>query len=175
MIETLKRKIYLLIGRAILTALDNTGKTQKVQVTALENETISDVERIQDYGFESVPAAGSGVETIILFPNGNRDQGICIKVYDRDNKPTGLNSGDSAQYDKSGNKIVCRNGGVIEIHGNGGTLEFSLLASLLVAAINSNIVTPYNSHTHGGAVAAPVATMTALVEGNVVSSKVKVS
>jgi phage baseplate assembly protein V len=169
----IKNKIMLLIGRCILKAVNNTGTTQTLQVTAMKDETISDIERLQEYGFDSYPKANA--EALVIFPNGNRDQGVVIKVHDRDNRPTGLNEGDVVMYDSSGNKLVCRDGSVIEIHGNGGTLEFVLLASLLVAAINTNIVTPYNGHTHGGAVPIPVSQMTAIVEANVVSDKVKVS
>jgi phage gp45-like len=73
LIQPLKRKVFLLIGRAILTAVNNSEKFMKVQVTALKDETITDIERVQEYGFETYPKKDA--EAFIVFPNGNRDQG----------------------------------------------------------------------------------------------------
>lgn len=173
-LNPIKTKIFLLIGRAILTAIDNSGKIQKIQVTALQDETISDVERIQEYGFESYPKTDNS-EAIVLFLNGNREHGICIKVHDRENRPIDLNSGDVRVYDDSGNQITLRSGGIIEIEGNGGALEFAPLVSLLISKINSEIVTKYNAHTHGGAVPVPATLMVNFLAADIESSKVKIS
>lgn len=178
LIAPIKNKIMLMIGRCILKAVDNTGTTQLIQVSGLKNETISGIERPQEYGLETYPKVEA--ESIVIFPNGNRDQGLCIKVHDRNNRPSGMNSGDVALYDSSGNKVVCRDGGVIEIHGNGGTLEFVLLASLMVAKINSEIISKHNVHFHtsagpGNPSSVPTALMTPIVDADVVSDKVKVS
>ncbi len=144
LINFVKKKIYLLIGRAILTAINNDEKTQKVQVTGLKNEPISDIERMQEYGFETYPKTGTA-EAIVLFQNGNRDQGLVICVHDRDKRPTDLTEGNVRMYDwnnnkitltddgitiedVTGNKIDLKNTGVIEITGNSGTaLEKTLL------------------------------------------------
>lgn len=114
----IRRKLFLLIGRAILTAVNNDEKTQKIQVTLLKDENATDVERLQNYGFETYPVVGSS-EAVILFINGNRDQGLTIIVHDRDNRPTDLNSGDVRVYDFRDNKITCNSNG-IEIE-TGGT------------------------------------------------------
>ncbi len=92
MLEDLKAKIFLLIGRGVLKALDASGKMQTVQVSGLKSEIISDIERPQPYGLETYPEAGT--EAIIIFPNGNRDQGLAIIINDRDNKPEDLSEGD---------------------------------------------------------------------------------
>jgi len=120
LIAPLKRKIYLLIGRAILTAIDNSQGTQKIQVTVLKNETISDVERFQEYGFESYPIAGDSAQALIGFVNGNRDQGIAFCVHDRQYRPTDLAEAEVAIYtsqDKSSSdhRIHLKSGKVIEI------------------------------------------------------------
>ena len=46
----IKRKLYLLAGRAILTAIDNTTKTATIQVTGLKDETITGIEYLSPYG-----------------------------------------------------------------------------------------------------------------------------
>ena len=102
LLAPIKNKLFLMIGRGILNAIDNSGKTQLLKLTALKGETISGVERFQNYGFESYPEAG---EAIIVFPNGNRDQGIAICLMDRDLRPVDLLPGDVRVYDKNGNSI----------------------------------------------------------------------
>ena len=88
-IEKIKNRIYLLIGRAILKAVNNTDSIQKVKVNILKNESATDVDRIQEYGLETYPKTGTA-EVVILFPNGNRDNGVCIKVGDKTYRPSGM-------------------------------------------------------------------------------------
>jgi phage gp45-like len=101
MIERLKNKIYLMIGRAILVAVNNSGKTQKVQVKGLYNETITDVDRIQPLGLETYPIPDGSGEVVILFPNGNRDSGIAIVVGNREDRPKDLIPGETRLYCKT--------------------------------------------------------------------------
>lgn len=107
----IKRKVFLLIGRAILTAVNNSEKTQKIQVTGLKGENITDIERLQNYGFESYPVVGSS-EAAILFINGNRSQGLALVVHDREYRPTDLKSGDVCVYDYRSNSIVFDKNGI---------------------------------------------------------------
>ena len=120
-IDPIKRKIYLMIGRAILTAVNNTGKTQMIQVTGLKDETISDIERMQEYGFETYPKTDS--EATINFINGNRDHGLVICISDRRYRPTDLTEGDTRHYDYRGNKITCKSTGIEIECKNGNKIE----------------------------------------------------
>lgn len=109
----LKRKLFLMLGRAILTSVESSdGKAQSLQVTLLADETASDIERLQEYGFESYPKAADTVEALALFLNGNRNHGLVIKVHDRENRPTDLEEGDTRFYDYRGNKITCKSTGI---------------------------------------------------------------
>lgn len=129
LIDSVKRKIFLLIGRAILTAIDNSGKTMTVQVTGLKDETITGIERFQEYGFESYPKVGSA-EAVIGFINGNREHGIVLCVHDREYRPTDLVEGESRvyHYDKK-TRVSCKSG-LVELTA-GGTLEKSALGETL--------------------------------------------
>ena len=49
LIRPITNKIFLLLGRAVLRAVENSGATQKIQIVALASETISDIERFQEY------------------------------------------------------------------------------------------------------------------------------
>jgi phage baseplate assembly protein V len=123
LLEPIKRKLMLIVGRCILSAINNSEKTQKLQVKAMSGETITDVERYQEYGLESFPLTDK--ECLIVCVNGNRDQGIIIKVHDRENRPTDLSSGDVVLYDYRGNQVRLESGKVkivgntaIELNGN---------------------------------------------------------
>lgn len=113
LLDSIKRKIFLLIGRGVVKTVTPTTGTQGVQVVALDNETISDIERLEEYGFTSVPLAES--EAVIGFPNGNRDQGIVLCIGDRRYRPTNLASGEVSVYDNNGSKILLKADGSIEI------------------------------------------------------------
>ena len=108
----IKQKIFLLIGRAILQAIDVTKKTTTIQVTGLANETISDVEKIDEFGFSSNPPIDGDSEVVIVFVNGNRDQGLALKVHHKSTKPTDLSEGDTRIYDNFGNQITLTSDGI---------------------------------------------------------------
>ena len=115
----LGRKVFLLLGRAILNAVNNSENTQKIQITALDGETISDMERFQEYGFETYPVSNS--EVFAVFLNGNRDHGVALCVHDRRYRPKDLSEGDVALYtyrDKTvAHRIHLKSDGEIEIFG----------------------------------------------------------
>ena len=96
LIRPIQNKIFLLLGRAILTAVNNSESTQKIQIVALSGEVITDIERFQEYGFESYPLEGA--EVFAGFINGNRDNGIVLCVHDRRYRPTDLAEGEVAVY-----------------------------------------------------------------------------
>jgi phage baseplate assembly protein V len=104
-IETILNKIFLLLSRSALISVDNSeSETQKIQIQGLQNETITDIERYQEYGFENYPLIANG-EAITLFINGNRDsnRGINIRINNRKFRPTDLSSGDVCIYCKDSN------------------------------------------------------------------------
>lgn len=96
LIAPLQRKIFLLAGRALLSIVNNDESTQKLMITVLNNETINDVERFQEYGFETYPLEDS--EPFVIFLNGNRDHGFALCVHDRRYRPTDLSEGEVAMY-----------------------------------------------------------------------------
>jgi len=103
--SSIMRKIYLIIGRGILEAINNDeSKIQKIQVTGLSGETITDMERPQNYGLESYPDESEDFEVVYACIGGNRDQGVVLVVHRRD-RPT-LEKGEVSLYSKFGKDIV---------------------------------------------------------------------
>ena len=60
LIEGLRARVQLMVGRAILTAINDATRVQTVQAQLLDEETHDEVERIQHYGYTSVPLPGRG-------------------------------------------------------------------------------------------------------------------
>lgn len=121
LLEPLRRKLMLLIGRCILAAVNNSEKTMKIQITGLKGETGSDIERYQEYGFEAYPKKDS--EALVLFIGGNRDQGVAVCIHDKRYRPTDLSEGDVCVYDYRGQRITLNQNGVKILAGNSSFIK----------------------------------------------------
>ena len=97
MTAPLRRRVMLMIGRAVLQAVNGGSKCQTVQITALSGEVLDGVERPTQYGFTSHPHPGA--EVVLLAVGGNRDHGVAICVGDRRYRLTGLAAGEVALHD----------------------------------------------------------------------------
>lgn len=115
-LNPIKRRIQLMIGRCILTAVDNSKKTMMLECEVLKNEKLTQVERLEEFGFASYPPADRTTEGLLLFVNGNRDFGFCIKAHNREAREdikSDLEEGASIQYGKDSagsytNKIIIK-------------------------------------------------------------------
>ncbi|TCS37492.1 phage baseplate assembly protein V [Paucimonas lemoignei] len=116
-----RNKAALMVGRCILKAIGDGKAVQLVQAQLLAEEIHDDVERIQEYGFTSVPKPGA--EGVIVFVGGNRDHGLLIAVEDRRFRLKALESGEVAIYDDQGQKVhLTRTGIVIDGAGKDVTI-----------------------------------------------------
>lgn len=113
LLRPLKVLISNMVSRGVVSRVDDAKKMQLVQVGLLADETRDDVERVQNYGFTSVPLEGA--ETVVLFVGGRRDHGLAVAVDDRRYRLTGLADGEVAVYDQTGSKIVLKANGDVEI------------------------------------------------------------
>jgi phage baseplate assembly protein V len=95
-IDPIKKKVYLMLGRAILTAINNSGTTQRLQMKGLSDEVLDGVERFQEYGFDSYP--WEDAQAAVMYLGGNRDHGIVVTVHDRRYRPTNLTQGEIVLY-----------------------------------------------------------------------------
>jgi len=111
--ESVGRMIRLAIGRAVLSAVSDEGKRQLIQLQALKGETKEGIQRVQNYGFTSVPLEGA--EVIFVCVGGNRDHPIAISVDDPRHRKAGLVSGEVAIYTDEGDYILLKRGRVVEI------------------------------------------------------------
>lgn len=118
-------------GRAILTAINNEGATghhasggrsnpQRVQVTGLQSETLTDVERFQEFGLETYPVGGATAEAVLLSPDGARDNAFVVVIQDKEYRPIDLSEGDVCLYgikdvDAQLHRLLMKSNGTIEV------------------------------------------------------------
>ena len=167
----IKNKIFNIIGRGIVTLIDNSGtKFQKVQLNALADETISDIERVQPYGLETYPWSMSPnstsklfkgtdpnnlaeVQAIAAFLNGNRDQGLIIVVGDRYYRLTDLAQGEVALYtfkdkEAAGHRIHLKADGSIEVKGT--SIDITVTGECNITCSTANITATTAINLDGG-------------------------
>lgn len=148
MMKPLTDRVRLMVGRAIVSAVNDAAKIQSLQVELLADEVQDKVEHFQHYGFTSHPFAEA--EAILVFPGGLRSHGICIAMEDRRYR-IGLLEGEVALYDDLGQVVHLKRDGI-------------LLSSPLKVTIDAPQV------DLGGAGGQPVARVGDPVSGGVIQS-----
>ena len=112
-IEPIKRRIMMAFARAVVRGINDAAGRQLLQIEVLKGELRADVERMQDYGFTSVPLPGA--DAAVVFVAGNREQGIILAVDDRRYRPTGLQPGEACMYTNQAEHRILMKAGQ-EIH-----------------------------------------------------------
>ncbi len=111
-LEDVKNRVRLMVGRCIIAAVNGGGTIQVAQVNLMADETIDDIPIIQQYGFSSGPLPGS--EAVAVFLGGQRDNGVIIATDDRRYRIKVLN-GEVAIYTDEGDSIHLKRGRVMEM------------------------------------------------------------
>ncbi|SNS05475.1 phage baseplate assembly protein V [Humidesulfovibrio mexicanus] len=111
--EGLRRKMATLVNRAIVQMVADADGLQELQVQALADEVMGRIERMQQYGFTSVPLPGA--EAVLLSAAGCRSNAIVVAVDDRRYRLTGLQGGEVALYTDEGDSVVLKRGHLIEV------------------------------------------------------------
>lgn len=154
LLAPLRRRVRLMISRAILSGINDGTGIQLVQVKLLDGEVRDGVERFQNYGFDSVPL--SGAEGVMACVSGDRDHGIVIVMDDRRYRIKGLQGGEVAVYtdeDKQAHKhrIIFKRGGAIEVLGKNITVNATETARLEgdVVKIHAKSMYQFDCNGHG--------------------------
>ncbi len=160
LIAPLKTRLANMMARAVVSLVDDSKKMQILQLGVLADETRDDVERVQNYGFTSVPL--SGAEAVVIFVGGRRDHGLAIAVDDRRYRIKNLESGEVAIYTDEGDSIVLKRGGNIEVNASTKVTITSPLVEMSGALTVAGEVTgngiALSTHTHpetGGTTGVP--------------------
>lgn len=99
--------------RSVLHLVKSADNIQKVQASGLADETLQDVELMQQFGFTSVPPTNT--QAVILPIGGQTTHGIVIATESGSFRVKNLQGGEVAVYDESGSSIVLKKGRLIEI------------------------------------------------------------
>jgi phage gp45-like len=143
-IAPLRSRVANMLARAVVALVDDEKQMQLLQLSVLEGETREDVERVQNYGFTSVPLEGA--EAVVLFVGGNRDHGLAVAVDDRRYRLRGLEGGEVAMFDHQGTKIVCKANGDVEITPASGAVKVNGTVDVTGDVTGSGV--SLASHTH---------------------------
>lgn len=118
----MRGKINLMLGRGIVSKVSDVGAIQLIRGKLMDGEDYDQMERVQQYGFTSVPKAGA--EFLSTFIGGNRDHSVIVAVDDRRYRLRGLKDGEMAIYDDQGQKVhLTRTGIVIDGGGKPITIQ----------------------------------------------------
>ena len=99
--------------RGVINLVNSADGIQKVQVSGLADETIADMEFMQQFGLTSVPPAGTQV--VVIPVGGATTHSVVVATENGSFRVKNLKGGEVAVYDASGSSIVLRNGKLIEI------------------------------------------------------------
>lgn len=166
-VAPLRNRVMMLIGRCVIEAVKDSSGVQAARVSLLKNEIRDGVERFQEWGFTSTPLPNA--EGVVVFPFGNRENGLLIAVDDRRIRPQDIPAGGAAIYSADPTNETLKQvlkilpDGAIEI--GMGTLEKILNGE----AFQSR----FNSHVHVGNLAVNTSTPVVPSPSGDLSSKVK--
>ncbi|NDV20887.1 phage baseplate assembly protein V [Pseudodesulfovibrio sp. JC047] len=128
MLRPIRRRLTLMVSRAVLVMIDDDTTLQELQTRILGEELLDSLERFQQYGFTSVPHQGA--EAITLSVGGHRSHTVVINVDDRRYRLKGLQGGEVALYtdedtNEGGCRIVLKRNNIIQMRARELDLEGS--------------------------------------------------
>lgn len=160
----IQRRVQLMVSRAVVNLVKETGLMQGVQVTILADEVADDVENFQAYGFTSSPLPGA--EAIVVSIGGSRGHPVAVVVADRRTRfkgpgGTGMALGEVAAYTDKGQRVHLKIDGSMALVpvltgtvdlGSDAPVEFVALATKVLTELAA-IKTAFDAHVHSGVTA----------------------
>lgn len=98
--------------RGKITLVISGEPIQRVQLSGLADETLQDLEHLQEYGFASNPPSGS--DAVIIPLGGSSSHGVVVCTQHGSYRIKNLKSGETAIFNSDGAKIVLKQGRIIE-------------------------------------------------------------
>ena len=120
MFDRLFRRVQMLVGRGTISAVDDSGPVQYVQLRMNPGETGDRRPRLAEYGFACYPHPGCN--GVAVFIGGNRSDGIVIATGDQRYR-LHLTEGEVAIHDDQGQKVHLTRAGIVV---DGGGLPLTI-------------------------------------------------
>lgn len=111
LLTPINRRLRLMVSRAVIGLVNDSLKTQRLQLTILDGEVQDDVERFQEYGYTSVPHPGCQVVMVSI--GGSRSHGIVVASQDGRYRLSGMTEGEVAVHDDLGQKVHLTRAGIV--------------------------------------------------------------
>lgn len=100
----LRRRIKLMVSRAVGRLVDPSTLLQTVQIELLKGELLDGIEHVEGYGRTAVPP--KGWEGVAASLGGDRSHTVLLSAFHRTYRLKNLKPGEVALYDDLGNVIV---------------------------------------------------------------------
>lgn len=162
--------------RGMMNLVNSAEGIQKVQVSGLADETIADVEFMQQLSLTSVPPVGTQV---VVIPIGGTTHSVVVATKHGSFRVRNLKGGEVAIYDQSGSTIILKQGKLIEVSCNKFEVncqEYSVNATLQAQfdtplLETSQVMTAQGQINGNGGIAVQGGSGRASFSGNVSQSK----
>lgn len=126
-VERVFRRVILAIGRGRVTAGNDDGNVQKLQIQLGANEIRDDTPRLAEYGFSSYPPRESDV--VAIFVGGDRSNGIIIATGNQTYRFKSLKEGECVIHDNLGQSVYLSKSGIV-VNGGGLPVEVTNTPSI---------------------------------------------
>lgn len=170
-IRPIRQKLVGIVSRGTVSSVDDTKSTQTMQVRLGADESTLSIDRLQPFGFSSVPLPGA--DALHLSIGGNRANGVVVACGDSRYRPSGYAAGTVCLHTQNAVLVVCRPDGTVEL--GEYPPDFVARADKVLTELNK-IKTAFDSHTHivAGVTAGP-ASVTSAVPASPVPTMTKPS
>lgn len=128
-----------MISKALIDTTDDTTPIQTCKVSSLDSEVFDGIERIQEYGFSSVPPKDS--EAVIVEVGGARDHLLVIATDSHDHRPAGGQPGEVQIFSQYGQVIKLAKDGSVTISTPSGQGAVTIQGNLTVTGTSTFIGT----------------------------------
>ena len=113
--EPLRRRLKIMLSRAVGRLVDPSTLLQTMQLELLKGEVLDGIEHMEGYGRTANPPAG--FEALTGSMGGDRAHTVAIATVHRQSRLLGLKPGEQALYDDQGQVIALLRDKIIHIYG----------------------------------------------------------
>ena len=121
LLQPLRRKLQMMLGRAVVSILSSDGAVQRVQVTGEGGGTLDDIEYIEPFGYTGRPPEGQH-HGYYMRLNGDGSQLLIFCVDGREYR-LAIDADEAALYNSQGERVHVKNNG--EVHVKASTKVFA--------------------------------------------------
>lgn len=157
LLEPIRTRIKLLIGRSIILASKSSNGKITVDVELLVGEKRRSIDLMQQFGFSSRPKGNSS--SVTLFIGGSRDNGVVVasKGDDPEMNDYDLEEGENMMHAPFGQKIIFKSDGNIEMKAAAGKkilmksdveMSENLLVQKEITSMNAGAPVTATGHEH---------------------------